>query len=145
MEIQGWYWIGLGFALSLLEIFTVTFFVLWFGIGAVLVGLISLVWTGMTLELQIFSWALLSSLLALLWFKVLKNRLPDKRWTAEEVIGEVGLLTQPVGEFTKGKVRFQKPVLGSEEWSCTSDSDIAVQSRVRLVSVDGNTVRVEKA
>lgn len=145
MEMHWWYWIGLGFLLSLLEVFTVTFFILWFGIGAVLVGLINFVWTDMPVEAQILSWAMLSVLLALLWFMVLKNRIPDKRWTAEEVIGEEGLLTHPVDEFTKGRVRFQKPILGSEEWTCTSNTDIAANERVRIVSVDGNTVRVQKS
>lgn len=145
MEMHWWYWIVLGFALSLLEVFTVTFFILWFGIGAVLVGLVKFVWTDMPVEMQILSWALISMMLAVMWFKVLKNRFPDKRWTAEEVIGEEGLLTLPVDEFTKGRVRFQKPILGSEEWACRSSSKIEANERVRIVSIDGNTVTVQKS
>ena len=51
------------------------------------------------------------------------------RWTADSVIGEVGLLTAGVSEFQKGRVRFQKPILGSEEWICIADSEIPVGER----------------
>jgi membrane protein implicated in regulation of membrane protease activity len=145
MLMEWWVWIVLGFALIVLEIFTTTFFVLWFGIGAVLVGLLTWIAPGLPIESQLLGWAALSSLLAVLWFKVFKNRIPEKRWTVDEVIGEVGLLTAPVAEFQKGKVRFQKPVLGNEEWVCISNSEIAAGKRVRIVSVEGNIVRIDLA
>lgn len=145
MIMEWWIWIVLGLALIILEIFTTTFFILWFGVGAVLVGLLSWVWQALPVEAQIVGWAAISSLLATLWFKVFKKRIPDKRWTVEEVIGEVGMLTAPVAEFQKGKVRFQKPILGNEEWVCIANSEIAVGERVRIVSVEGNIVRVDLA
>lgn len=145
MMMEWWVWIVLGLALIVLEMFTATFFILWFGMGAVLVGLLTWIAPGLPIESQLLGWAALSSLLAVLWFKVFKNRIPDKRWTVEEVIGEVGMLTAPVAEFQKGKVRFQKPVLGSEEWVCVASSEIAAGERVRIVSVEGNIVRVDLA
>ncbi|MPQ71452.1 NfeD family protein [Pseudomonas sp. MWU12-2323] len=145
MLMEWWVWIVLGFALIVMETFTVTLFVLWFGIGAVLVGLLTLAWSSLPIEAQLLSWATLSSLLTVLWFKVFKNRIPEKRWTADEVIGEVGLLTASVAEFQKGRVRFQKPVLGNEEWVCISNSDIASGTRVRIVAIEGNMVRVDLA
>lgn len=42
MEMQWWIWLVFGIALILLELVLPTFFILWFGIGAVLVSLISL-------------------------------------------------------------------------------------------------------
>ncbi|KZN20496.1 MULTISPECIES: NfeD family protein [Pseudomonas] len=145
MLMEWWVWIVLGFALIVLEMFTATFFVLWFGMAAVLVGLLIWYEPALLIQSQLLVWAALSSLLAVLWFKVFKNRIPDKRWTVEEVIGEVGMLTAPVAEFQKGKVRFQKPVLGNEEWVCIANADIAAGERVRIVSVEGNIVRVDLA
>lgn len=145
MEMQWWAWVVLGLVLTVLEMFTMSFFILWFGIGAVLVGLLSWAWPEFSLAAQLLSWAMLSSLMAMVWFKVFKNRITDSRWTADEVIGEVGLLTVSVAEFQKGRVRFQKPILGNEEWTCISDSDIPSGTRVRIVSVEGSTVRVDKA
>ncbi|TRX76694.1 NfeD family protein [Pseudomonas mangiferae] len=144
MDVLWWMWLVLGVVLALMEIFTTTFFLLWFGIGAVLVGVVTALWPALPVPGQLALWALSSSLLAVLWFRVLKRRLPDKRWTSDEVIGEVGLLTVAVAPFQKGRVRFQKPILGNEEWVCTADSDIAAGERIRILSVEGNTVRVAK-
>jgi membrane protein implicated in regulation of membrane protease activity len=145
MLMEWWVWIVLGFTLIVMEIFTTTFYILWFGVGALLVGLIAWAWPELPITGQVLGWATLSLLLAVLWFKVFKNRIPDKRWTADEVIGEVGLLTASVAEFQKGRVRFQKPILGSEEWVCTSNADITSGARVRIVSIEGNIVRVALA
>lgn len=145
MDVQWWMWVVLGFALATLEIFTMSFFVLWFGIGAVLVGLLSWAIPELTLASQLLAWTVVSALLVVFWFKVINKRAPDTRWTAEDVIGETGLLTAPVSEFVKGRVRFQKPILGNEEWSCISNSEIPSGERVRIVSIEGNTVRIEIA
>jgi len=145
MELQWWIWLVLGFGLILLELVLPTFFIIWFGIGAVAVGIIAGLVPGLSLASELVIWVVLSSLTVALWFKVLKPRKADNRWTADEVIGEVGLLTAPVSEFQKGRVRFQKPILGNEEWICVAASDIASGERVRIVAIEGNTVRVTKA
>lgn len=145
MELQWWIWLVLGFGLILLELVLPTFFIIWFGIGAVAVGVIAGLVPGLSLASELVIWVVLSSLTVALWFKVFKPRKADKRWTADEVIGEVGLLTAAVSEFQKGRVRFQKPILGNEEWVCIAGSDIAAGERVRIVAIEGNTVRVTKA
>ncbi|MFB4391517.1 MULTISPECIES: NfeD family protein [unclassified Pseudomonas] len=142
MEMQWWIWLVFGIALVLLELVMPTFFILWFGIGAVLVALIALAAPELGLDMQILLWVLLSSVTTFLWFKVFRRKQPDTRWTADSVIGEVGLLTASVSPFQKGRVRFQKPVLGNEEWVCVADSDIAAGERVRLSAIEGNIARV---
>lgn len=145
MEMQWWIWLVFGIGLILLELFLPTFFILWFGIGAVLVSLIALAAPGLQLDMQGLLWVLLSSVTTYLWFKLFKRKQPDVRWTADSVIGEVGLLTGSVSPFQKGRVRFQKPLLGNEEWTCVADSDIAAGERVRLVAIEGNIARVIRA
>lgn len=145
MELQWWIWLVLGFGLILLELVLSTFFIIWFGIGAVAVGVIAGLWPGLSLASELIIWVVLSSLTVALWFKVFKPRKGDNRWTADEVIGEVGLLVAPVSEFQKGRVRFQKPILGNEEWICIASVDIAAGERVRILAIEGNTVRVGKA
>ncbi|MDE4535944.1 NfeD family protein [Pseudomonas sp. ITEM 17296] len=145
MDMQWWIWLVFGIALILLELVLPTFFILWFGIGAVLVSLISLAAPSLQLDMQMLLWVLLSSVTTGLWFKVFRNKKPDVRWTADSVIGEVGLLTASVSEFQKGRVRFQKPILGNEEWTCVADTDIPSGERVRLTAIEGNTARVIRA
>ena len=145
MEMQWWIWLVFGVALILLELVLPTFFILWFGIGAVLVSLIALLAPNLQLDMQVLLWVLFSSATTVLWFKLFRRKKADVRWTADSVIGEVGLLTASVSEFQKGRVRFQKPILGNEEWTCIADSDIAAGERVRLTAIEGNTARVVRA
>ncbi|MBK5008691.1 NfeD family protein [Pseudomonas sp. S60] len=145
MEMQWWIWLVFGIALILLELVLPTFFILWFGIGAVLVSLIALAFPDLQLDMQGLLWVVLSSATTALWFKVFRRKQPDVRWTAASVIGEVGLLTAAVSEFHKGRVRFQKPILGNEEWVCIADSDILAGERVRLTAIEGNIARVIRA
>ncbi|WP_313651198.1 NfeD family protein [Pseudomonas soli] len=145
MEMQWWIWLVFGVALILLELVLPTFFILWFGIGAVLVSLVSLLAPSLQLDMQGLLWVVFSSITTVLWFKVFRRKKPDVRWTADSVIGEVGLLTSAVSQFQKGRVRFQKPILGNEEWTCVADSDIPAGERVRLAAIEGNTARVTRA
>ncbi|MGJ7551164.1 NfeD family protein [Pseudomonas alloputida] len=145
MEMQWWIWLVFGIGLILLELVLPTFFIIWFGIGAVLVSLIALAAPALQLDMQVLLWVLFSSVTTFLWFKLFKRKQPDVRWTADSVIGEVGLLTSSVSQFQKGRVRFQKPLLGNEEWTCIADGDIPAGERVRLIAIEGNTARVVRA
>ena len=147
MVLEWWHWIVGGIALIALELALPSFFVIWFGLSALLVGLLLLIAPGLPLTGQLLLWAIASVALIVLWFRVFK-RFRDKTrigTAAGEVIGEIGLLVNAVAPFTRGKVRFQRPILGAEEWSCTADVEIAVGSRVKIVSVEGNFVKVTQA
>ncbi|CAI8760272.1 NfeD family protein [Pseudomonas zeae] len=144
MLMQGWIWIVVALVLAVVEIATLGFFILWFALGALGVALLVWAWPDLPLASQMLGWAAMSCLMAFIWFGVQKRRRIDSRWTASAVLGEAGLLTATVSEFQKGRVRFQKPILGNEEWVCVSDQSITSGARVRLVAVEGNTVRVEQ-
>lgn len=60
MELQWWIWLVLGFGLILLELVLPTFFIIWFGIGAIAVGIIAGLVPGLSLasELVICSGAI---------------------------------------------------------------------------------------
>lgn len=147
MTLEWWHWEIAGLALVLLELAVPAFFVIWFGFGAMLVGLVLLVAPGLALSAQIGVWVLASVAMTVLWFRVFK-RSQHKTLVgtaAGEVIGEIGLLVSAVAPFERGKVRFQRPVLGAEEWVCMAESAIAAGERVRVVSVEGSYVKVAKA
>ena len=135
----------LGLALGLSELASGTFFIVWFGLGALLVGLMLLVFPGAGFTAQILLWTLASVALTALWFKVFR-RDADKTQSgqAAEALGEIGVLVRAVEPFQKGEVRFQKPVMGSEVWTCIADEAIAAGERVRVVTVDGQLLKVGK-
>jgi membrane protein implicated in regulation of membrane protease activity len=146
MNPEWWHWIVGGIVLVLAELVIPSFFIVWFGLGALLTGLLTLAFE-LSLTAQLATWTLASLAMVVLWFRVFKQSFVKTRiGTADgEVIGEIGLLVGAVAPFERGKVRFQRPVLGSEEWVCLADTAIAAGERVRVVAVEGSFLKVGKA
>lgn len=147
MILEWWHWEIAGIVLVLLELAIPSFFIIWFGFGAMLTGFVLLALPDMVLASQIATWAIASMAMTVLWFSVARrSRVRTLIGTAAgEVIGEVGLLVSAVAPFERGRVRFQRPLLGAEEWACVAESAIAAGERVRVVSVEGSYVKVAKA
>jgi membrane protein implicated in regulation of membrane protease activity len=146
MTIEWWYWVVGGVLLILLELAIPAFFVLWFGLGALLVGLLMLVAGDLSLTTQLLVWGISSVAMVALWFRVFRrDRHKTLIGTADgTVLGEVGLLVGAVEPFQRGKVRFQRPILGADEWVCVAETAIAAGERVRVVSVEGSFLKVAK-
>lgn len=145
MEEYEWaWWIVGGIALMVAELLFGSFFVLWFGIGAFLVGVIVLLVPVLTLPMQIAIWIAFSVALALLWFRFLKPGLGAVREPADtgEIIGEAGVVTREIKPTQKGMVQFQRPVLGEDRWEAISDQPIAIGERVKVVGIEGNLLNV---
>ncbi len=146
MHPEWWHWIVGGIALMLAELAIPSFFIIWFGLGGLLVGLLMLIFPELSSTTQIATWTVTSLAMVILWFRVFKQNLHKTRvgMAEGEVIGEIGLLVSAVAPFARGKVRFQRPVLGSEEWVCLSDSEIGAGERVKVTAIEGSFVKVVK-
>ncbi|TAH50042.1 MAG: NfeD family protein [Betaproteobacteria bacterium] len=147
MTPEWWHWMIAGLGLVLLELAIPAFFVIWFGLGAILVALVLFFAGDLSLTNQISLWIVTSLAMVVLWFRVFKrNQHKTLVGTADgEVIGEIGLLVGAVAPYQHGRVRFQRPVLGADEWVCLSESAITAGERVRVVAIEGSFVRVTKA
>lgn len=147
MQFLWWYWIVLGVALVLLELAVPTFFLVWFGVGAIIVGAALAVAPQLSLAWQILLWIACSVAFIALWFKVFKRGAFKTRagMSSGAAIGEIGLATRPMRPFEKGEVRFQKPLLGADVWESVADEEIRAGERVRVLGVEGNTVKVGRA
>jgi inner membrane protein len=149
MDLAWWHWMVLGLGLGLLELVVPAFFVIWFGLGALLVGVAMLAVPGMAFSVQILLWTAASVAMTVLWFKVLRKDAGKTRsGQADEALGEIGVLVravEPLGiESARGEVRFQRPVMGSDVWPCLADEAIAAGERVRVLAVDGQILKVGK-
>jgi len=147
MNPEWWHWAIAGLVLILAELAIPTFFIIWFGFGALIVAGVLVFAPVLSLTTQLAGWTLASVAMVLLWFRVFKpGRHKTRVGTADgEVIGEIGLLVGAVAPFSRGKVRFQRPVLGAEEWVCLSEAAIPAGERVRVVAVEGSFLKVTKA
>lgn len=74
MQIEWWYWIIAGFCLIGLELIIPSFTISWFGLGALVVGVLSGLWPGIPPAVQIALWFIVSVSFTLLWFKYLKPK-----------------------------------------------------------------------
>ena len=147
-EMLYWHWIVLGISLAVLEIFLASFTVLWFGVGAILVGLVVWIFPGMSFSLQLLLWIVASCALAVFWFMYFKPRMVDKTGAGmarEALIGESGQVIKAPLEGGRGMARFSTPVLGSDEWEIISQDEIAIGDRIIIREFSGNTLVVSKA
>jgi hypothetical protein len=144
MELVWWHWLVLGMVLIGIEMLTPTFFLLWFGLGALLVGaLVALFSLGFAA--QVLGWAVSSLVMTGVWLKFFKN--PDRTHAGqakEGVLGVAGLVTRAIPDMGEGEVLFQRPVLGADRWPAVADAPIAAGEKAKIVDVLGQTLKVAK-
>ena len=147
LELAYWHWLVLGIALVIVEIFLPSFTIFWFGLGAIVVGVVLWLFPDMALAVQLLIWLVASCGFALFWFKFLKPKMVDKTSAGiarDSAIGEYGqVIKAPVAE-RRGAVRFTTPVLGSDEWEFICEQDVSVGDRVFIKEFSGNTLLVVK-
>lgn len=145
--LPAWQWLILGIGLCLVEVFIPSFTVLWFGLGAIAVAFIALIWTSMSLTVQVGIWAALTTTFAIAWFRYVKPRMLDKTkagLSREAAVGQVGMVIKIASEHIRGTVRFSVPLLGAEEWPYICESTLNAGDRCRVIDVLGNSLLVEK-
>lgn len=146
LQIVYWYWLVFGMILMLLELAVPSFTIFWFGLGALVVGLLLLVLPGLSLTMQILVWIIASAAFVIFWFKVLKPRMTDKTTSGisrEAVLGETAMVTRAPEGDRRGEIRFSVPMLGSDTWPFICDDEVAVGDRVSVREISGNTMLVK--
>ena len=148
MDMLWWHWLSFGLILICAELFIPSFTIIWFGLGACLVGSYLYVFPQSSFTFQLFFWAVASSVFTFLWFHLLKPRMLDKTkagMSQEAILGEVGMVIKSnTTVLEKGRVRFTLPVLGAEEWDYTGAELFQPGDYVRVLGIDGHVLKVEK-
>ncbi len=148
-EIVYWHWVALGLLLMAVEIFLLSFTIFWFGIAAIIIGLLLFLFPAMSLAIQIILWAVLSLIAAFLWFKYIKplsgrNQLNAK--TIAKLQGEIGsVIKGNDNDAMRGRLRFPAPIAGDDEWDFISDKKVTVGDRVQIIDVQDNCLNVKKS
>lgn len=145
-ELLYWHWLLLGMLLIAAEMFVPSFTILWFGLGALLVGLVLLL-VDMNFTMQLVLWTISSVVFTVFWFKYFKPKMADKTTASsarETVIGEFGQVIKLPTEGSRGKVRFVIPILGDDEWDFISEDSVEIGDRVHISDISGNTLIVVK-
>ena len=143
---EPWHWFVLGVLLMLSELIIPAFAALWFGISAILVGILLWIFPALDSTVQLVLWMILSILCTVAWFRFIKPLSIDKTkagLSREATIGQIGLVIQVNMEHEQIRVRFPMPVLGSDEWNCRTITSVNVGDRVRVVDILGNDLVVQ--
>ena len=127
------------------EMLLPSFTLLWFGLAAMLTGLLLLIMPDLSLTIQLLFWAAASIVFTVLWFKLFKPTMTDKTKAGiskEAVTGETGIVNKAPHDEIRGTVRFSMPLLGADEWEFICGQECQVGDRVEVVDVSGNTLVV---
>jgi inner membrane protein len=144
--IEPWHWFVLGVLLILSELILPAFAALWFGVAAILVGLLYWLFPSMGMAVQVVMWIILSIACTVAWFKFIRPLSTDKTkagLSREATVGQIGMVIQTNLEHGSVKVRFPMPVLGADEWNCRTLNAVQVGDRVRVVDILGNDLVVQ--
>ena len=129
---------GLSFVI---ESFTVGFLVFWFGIGALIALVSSFFIENLIIQAAIF--VVSSSILIVLTKPLVKKFIKNTKTVPTNVyslLDKEGLVLEDIDSVQgTGKVKVK-----GELWSATADIDIPKNSKIKVVSVNGVKLKVEK-
>ena len=135
------FWLLVAGICFIIEIFTVGFFVFWFGIGALIALVVSLFVENFLVQAIFF---IISSTILLLFTKPLVNKFikTDKTTLTNvyRIIDKEGIVVENIDSLNcTGKVKVK-----GELWSAIADTDIEMGSKIKVISVNGVKLKVEK-
>ena len=142
-NILWWHWVILGFILIMLEINTGTFLLLGLGVASLIVGILT-IFLELSFNTELLLWILLCVVFIVSWKMFVKDKNDSKSGQSDDNLDTLGKVEEEILSHQRGKVRFNTPVLGSTFWSATADTKIEKGSTVRIITVRGQLIEVEK-
>ena len=141
-----WIWGAIGVVLLGLEMASGTFYVLWFGIAALIVAIAMLAFPNISQAAQLLTFSVLSLGSLTIWkLYYKKTETHSKVGQAQgEEIGRVGIVTQDTSATHTGKISFVQGVMGSREWVSVSNEPIEIGANASVEAVEGNVLRIRQ-
>ena len=137
MTILWWHWLVIGLVLALAEMAAAGgFYLIFFGVGAVLVGLLAAFDVAGPIWFQVLLFSVLS-VLSLVFFRnrILKAMQREPQAPAiDTLVGEIGSAVETIAPGAVGRIELRGTVWSGRN---SSPGDLAAGTRCRVVSVDG--------
>lgn len=135
------FWLIISGICLIIESFTLGFFVFWFSIGALLALIVSLFTTNIVIQSVVF---IVSSTILLLLTKPLIKKIvktpKTKSTNVYSIIGKEGIVLESIDNLNStGKVK-----VNGELWSAISDNNIEKGETIKVLSINGVKLKVEK-
>lgn len=134
-------WLLIAGICFVIEIYTVGFFIFWFGIGALLALIVSFFTTNFFIQAIVF---IISSTLLLLLSKPIVKRFvkePNLKPTnVYSIIGQEGVVLEDIDTInSKGTIKIK-----GEIWSATAEANIPKGSKIKVININGVRAKVER-
>lgn len=138
--MQYWYWLALGFVLMGIELMLPSFFFMWLGISALVVGGLLFAVPDLPFTVQGTLFAIAAILSFYVSRKIIKTKQGKSHTTLNKrgasLVGEIVVLESAI-ENGHGKAR-----VGDTLWS-VHGPDAPAGSRVKIIGADGSVLKVE--
>jgi hypothetical protein len=140
-HLSFWDWLAFGTVLLILEVFGAGGYLLWIGVAAATVGVITYLFPELPWAWQFIIFALLSVLTAVLWWQRQRSAakpsdVPGLNRRGSEFIGRSFVLHEAIVG-GRGKIK-----AGDTLW-LVSGADLPVGAEVRVIGQDGVLLKVE--
>lgn len=140
-----WIWCAIGLILLATEMATGTFYVVWFGVAALILSLTTWLMPTLSLGVQLALFAVISIGALLVWRTYYKKTETHSRvgQAQGEEIGRTGTIMTPVSATQNGRIQFAQGLMGSREWTAVANENIPAGSQAVVIAVEGNALRVK--
>jgi len=146
-EILYWHWWVVAGVFFVLEVLSMSFFFLWLGASAVIVGFILLIAPEMSWQLQFIIWAGVSAADVLVW------RLYKKKTAVTEIKSDEPHLNKRGDQYIDRTFTLEEPIVNGfgkvkvddSIWKVECSSDLEAGSKVKVNAVEGTVLQVEAA
>lgn len=140
--MQPWMmWMIVGVVLLILELVSMTFFLLWIGVAALITGVAAIVVPTAWVQWLVFALASVALLIATRPLARSIHGRVTQPSNVDAMIGSRALVIEAIDPLKNiGRVR-----VGSDEWRARADQAIAEEVWTEIVSVEGTTLTVRPA
>ena len=136
MDVMIWIFIAVIFII--LELITNTFFLVWFGVGALAASVLN--YLGFDIYVQFIVFVIVSAVLILSTRRFADRITPDssKKTTAERLIGNTAKVVRRIDENTN------VVNVSGEEWSAHTNDAVNVDDEVKVIGINSIILIIEK-
>ena len=132
-------WFVLAIILIFVEMSTVNLVSIWFAIGCLLAGIVSLITENIVIQFVIFVvTSVLSLILTQPFIKKIRTRGIVKT-NLDRVVGQIGIVTMDIDRLEPGEVK-----VDGKKWMAISDNKIKKDSKVEILAIDGVKLKVKE-
>ena len=132
-------WLAFFIILVVIELTTVNLVSIWFAIGALAAAITTIFTDTFTVEFTVFT---IVSLISLVLTRSFVKRFSKKeivKTNIDRVIGKIGIVTEQITAIEPGEVK-----VDGKRWTAIADKTIEEDKEVKILSIHGVKLKVEK-